>query len=162
MEKGAGVGRLYAEWQKYMSHMGDTPTKIEVDDLLQSYDLTKGSKFLGQLMANIHREKSRRKDAQGARELLEVVRLYCQLSTLREMLLHQMYVLVVNSEGVEGRQSTVRGIKGVLDMQQDVNRKLEFLHLPSMDEVAIASVYNPEEYPEIAQYLHHMGMPAPP
>ncbi len=161
-EKGAGVGKEFAVALGYMGGLGTNPTSKEIDDLLRVFTPQTGVKFLGELMSNIQGHAGKKKNEKEARELLEAVRLYCQLSSMREFLLYQMYYVMANSQGAEEREGTLRAIQKVLDVEKSCNRDLEFLLVPSLTQIYIALAYTPAEYPEIAQYLKHLGTPDPP
>lgn len=158
-EMGAGVAKALDEWATYMNSMTLTPTSKEIDDLVVCRTSWDSPKYLGELMSNIKMEKSRRKNVDSAKELLQEITLYCALSGMRELLLYQMVFLISSSQGVEDRMGTVTSIESLITKHQEDSKALEFLHRPDIRDITVASVYTPVDYPEIAQYLKHLGIP---
>lgn len=162
VDEGAGVGKAFNDWMVFMNAMGKKPelSSHEINHLSHVSVDWGNPKFLGTLESNIHQEKSKKMDSQAARQLLELIKLYCALSGMRELLLCQMILLVSNCHHKEKTEGIRKGNEKLISEQQkDSKVALEFLHRPSMNEIVLASVYNPVDHPEIAKYLKHLGVP---
>ncbi len=160
-EKGEGVGQEFQEWWLHLNAFdekeGATPEAI--NNLMTMSNPGLGSSFLGSLLTYITQEKAKRKTVESAQALLEICTLYCALSGMREYCLYETLCVVSNSQGAEKIKPTIKALEGKLKRQKEISEALKFLHRPNKDDILVASVYTPGEYPVIAQYLKYLGVP---
>ncbi len=163
-EEGVGMGNYFQHCLRFLNNMKLNPTSEAIKCLRDEIKLLELTQFLGELRANIESDIQQGRKDKGATnfpELLERIRLFCALSGMYEVLVYHTLFLISNSQDA-GQRDTVHAFKDLIPKEKEYNKKaLQCLHRPSMEDLTLASVYSPGEYPEIYQYLEHLGVPFP-
>ena len=153
----SGLARLYREAQTYMNTLGTGKdlTASEVTHILSMYSLTREPiRLLEKLRRHIERNLKQR-TVEGARQVLKLTRMYCQMSTTRWLLLYQMCHLASQCKETN---DTARGMKAVLGLRVR-HPELKWLLQPATPAEALPSaLYLPSVYPDIHRYIHFTCM----
>ena len=153
----AGLARLYREAQTYMNAIGggEELSGAEVTHMLSMYSLTREPiRLLEKLRRHIERNLKQR-TVEGARQVLKLTQLYCQMSTTRWLLLYQMCHLASQCKETD---DTARGMKAILGLRIR-HPELKWILQPATPAEALPSaLYLPSVYPDIHRYIHFTCM----
>ena len=122
---------------------------------------TIGVDCLGQVASFMNNKLKEVEKVDDAKNLLGIVRSYCQLSLFRLILLYQKYSLCMKMK----QEGTALATKKNIDEDRGENRKNDlkaFYFPPNYDEGLAASVLMQSVWPIIKSYMEVVGVPNPP